>query len=145
MSAAARAAPARWSLFPHGADVGVEGTGATPAEAFAMAGHALTAVVTDAPVADHEVVEIRCAAPDLALLFVDWLNALIREMAIGRRLFARFDVAIEGTTLSARAWGEPVDPRRHAPAVEPKGATYTALAVAADRNGRWVARCVVDV
>jgi tRNA nucleotidyltransferase (CCA-adding enzyme) len=42
-------------------------------------------------------------------------------------------------------WGEAVDVARHAPACEPKGATYTALKVAADENGKWSAACIVDV
>ena len=36
---------AAWEHFPHDADVGVRGFGATPAEAFAQAALALTAVV----------------------------------------------------------------------------------------------------
>ena len=52
---------------------------------------------------------------------------------------------IEGTRLAGTLWGEPVDVERHAPACEPKGATYTALKVAADNNGVWSATCVVDV
>lgn len=44
----------------------------------------------------------------------------------------------------ASLWGERVDPARHRPAVEVKGATYTELKVA--REGElWVAQCVVDV
>lgn len=31
------------------------------------------------------------------------------------------------------------------PAVEPKGATLTALEVAVRNDGAWVAQCVVDV
>jgi tRNA nucleotidyltransferase (CCA-adding enzyme) len=42
-------------------------------------------------------------------------------------------------------WGEPVDVERHAPAYEPKGATYTALRVTRDQGGTWSAACVVDV
>ena len=41
--------------------------------------------------------------------------------------------------------GEPIDVERHAPACEPKGATYTALKVAADDKGLWSAGCIVDV
>jgi len=41
--------------------------------------------------------------------------------------------------------GEPVDVARHAPACEPKGATYTALRVAHEADGSWSAGCVVDV
>jgi protein archease len=35
-----------WEHFPHDADVGVLGLGATPAEAFAQAAMATTAVIT---------------------------------------------------------------------------------------------------
>ncbi len=71
---------------------------------------------------------------DLELLFVDWLNTIIYEIAVRRMLFARFDVRIEGTGLAATLWGEPVDVARHAPACESKGATYTALRVAREGN-----------
>ena len=136
---------AAWEHFPHDADVGVRGFGTTPAEAFAQAALALTAVVTAARVEPLSSVEIGCEAPDLELLFVDWLNTIIYEMAVRRMLFARFDVKIEGTRLEATLWGEPVDVARHAPACEPKGATYTALRVGKDAEGLWSAACVVDV
>jgi SHS2 domain-containing protein len=136
---------ATWEHFPHDADVGVRGFGTTPAEAFAQAALALTAVVTAARVEPLSSVEIGCEAPDLELLFVDWLNTIIYEMAVRRMLFARFDVKIEGARLEATLWGEAVDVARHAPACEPKGATYTALRVGKDAEGLWSAACVVDV
>lgn len=142
---AASAAMARWESFPHDADVGVRGFGATPAEAFEQAAHALTAVITHAEVAPTIKVEVSCEAPDLELLFVEWLNSIIYEMAIRKMLFSRFSVRIDGTRLAGTLWGEPVDVARHAPACEPKGATYTALKVAADDNGLWFAGCIVDV
>lgn len=136
----------RWEHFPHGADVGVRGLGTTKAEAFEQAALALTAVITDpAGVRPIESVSIACAAPDDALLLVDWLNALIYEMATRRLVFAAFAVAIDGTRLTGTATGEPVDPLRHEPAVEVKGATYTALRVERLPEGIWVAECVVDV
>jgi protein archease len=54
-------------------------------------------------------------------------------------------VRIENNRLEGTLWGEPVDVERHAPACEPKGATYTALKVAKDTGGRWSAACIVDV
>jgi len=54
-------------------------------------------------------------------------------------------VTLHGHALEARAWGEPIDRERHKPAVEVKGATYTALSVARRDDGTWVAQCVVDV
>jgi len=136
---------AYWKHFHHQADVGVRGVGPTVEEAFAQAALAMTAVISDPQhVAADRMVAIRCAAPDLELLLADWLNALIYEMAVQRMLFSRFDVSIEGHRLRASAWGEPIDRRRHRPAVEVKGATYTALRVAQE-DGRWLAQCVVDV
>ena len=143
--AASAAGKARWEHFPHDADVGVRGFGATAAEAFEQAAQALTAVVTQAEVEPKVRVEVTCEAPDLELLFVEWLNAIIYEMAVRGMLFARFAVRIDGSQLAATLWGEPVDVGRHAPACEPKGATYTALKVATDNEGLWSAACIVDV
>lgn len=134
-----------WEHFPHDADVGVRGFGATPAQAFEQAALALTAVVTQADVKPLAAVEVTCEAPDLELLFVDWLNAIIYEMAVRKMLFSRFAVTIEGTRLRGTLWGEPVDVARHAPACEPKGATYTALRLAQQADGLWSAGCIVDV
>ena len=136
----------RWEHFPHEADVGVRGRGATLAEAFEQAALAMTAAITDPErVAAREAVDIACEAPDDELLLVDWLNALVYEMATRKLLFSRFEVRLEGRRLAARAWGEPADAARHQPAVEVKGATYTALRVAREADGSWLAQCVVDV
>ena len=131
--------------FAHDADIGVRGRGATLAEALGNAGWALTSVVTD-PSAVREVlsVEIACEAPDPETLLFEWLNALVFEMATRRVVFSRYEVAVEGSRLRARAFGEPVDVARHQPAVEVKGATWTGLRVAREGRG-WVAECVVDV
>jgi SHS2 domain-containing protein len=135
----------KWEHFPHDADVGLRGLGATPAEAFEQAAYALTAVVTLAEVKAKVAVRQTCEAPDLELLFVEWLNAIIYEMAVRNMLFGRFLVQIENTRLEGTLWGEPVDVERHAPACEPKGATYTALKVAKGTDGKWSAACIVDV
>jgi SHS2 domain-containing protein len=136
---------AAFESFAHDADIGVRGRGATLAEALANAGRALTAVLTDpASVRETLSVEIACAAPDSETLLFDWLNAIVFEMATRRVLFARFEVKLEGAGLFARAFGEPVEVARHHPAVEVKGATWTALRVARE-GGAWVAECVVDV
>ena len=135
-----------WEHFDHGADIGVRGYGANPAEAFVQAALALTAVVTDpATVNPTAAVPIVCEAPDLELLLADWLNALIYEMATRRMLFSHFAVHIADSALQGVAWGEAVDRARHPLAVEVKGATYTALRVEPNPAGRWLAQCVVDV
>ena len=60
-------------------------------------------------------------------------------------LFGQFAVQIGKGRLEGTLWGEPVDVARHAPAAEPKGATYTALKVAQGADELWSAACVVDV
>jgi tRNA nucleotidyltransferase (CCA-adding enzyme) len=136
---------ARWEHFPHGADMGVRGFGLTQAEAFEQAALAMTAVITDIETIEpRETVAIECEAPDRELLFVEWLNSLIYEMSSRRMIFGRFSVRLDDQRLHAQAWGEHVDPVRHRPAVEVKGATYTALQVALERD-EWVAQTVVDV
>ena len=146
MSGAATHPEPRWEHFEHRADIGVRGFGRTPEEALEQAALALTAILCDpATVRPLERVSIRCEAPDLELLLVDWLNALIYEMATRHLLFSRFRVQIRDHRLDGEAWGEPVDRTRHQPAVEVKGATYTELEVRRTPDGCWSAGCVVDV
>jgi len=142
----AGATAGRWEHFAHDADIGVRGWGPTPAAAFGQAAVALTAVMTDPSlVRTTERLELACEAPDLDLLFPEWLNALVYETATRSMLFSRFDVSITGTRLSAVVWGEPLDRDRHHPAAEVKGATLTALKVECRSDGEWLAQCVVDV
>jgi len=139
-------ADGRWELFAHDADIGVRGYGLTVAAAFENAARAMiTAIVDPAGLVPEQSVRIVCEAPDLELLLVDWLNALVFEMATRGLIFASFDVRITDGRLEAEACGERVDPERHAPAVEVKGATYTALRVAQGEDGIWTVQCVIDV
>lgn len=136
---------ASWAHFSHDADIGLVGLGSTKAEAFRQVAIALTAVVTDANrVRLTTAVRVDCRAPTDELLLVEWLNALIYEMAVRSMLFGDFAVEIDADALHATAWGEAVDVDRHEPAVEIKGATMTALQVTTVAGG-WRVQCVVDV
>lgn len=135
-----------WEHFEHGADIGVRGFGDTIPAAFEQAALAMTAVVSDPKTIEpHDEVEIECNAPDQELLLVDWLNAVVYEMATRRMLFSRFDVRLEGHRLYGRIRGESISIERHRPSVEIKGATYTNLSVRRAAGDRWIAECVVDV
>lgn len=133
-----------WKHFAHDADIGICGYGPSVEQAFEQAALGLTAVITEVEVAATETIKIHCQASDYEFLFVDWLNALVYEMAVREMIFSRFKVEIRDHTLDGEAWGEPLDPARHQPACEVKGATYTALNVQHDSAG-WKACCVVDV
>ena len=125
--------------------MGVRGIGASKAQAFEQAALAMTAMVADpSTVQPRQLVRIDCDGTDDELLLADWLNAVIYEMSTRHMLFGRFAVRFMGGHLEGSAWGEPVDRLRHHPAVEIKGATYTALRVA-EEGGKWLAQTVVDV
>ena len=86
--------------FPHDADIGVRGTGPTLAAAFEQAALAMIAVITDpAKVRLEETVAIECAAPNAELLLLDWLNAIIFEMATRGMIFGSFRVETDGRWL----------------------------------------------
>lgn len=141
-----QAAAARWEHFEHMADAGIRGLGATPDQAFEQAALALVGlIVAPGKVAAQDEVQLRCAGRDLDLLLLDFINALVFEMATRRMLFGRFSVHLDRGGLHARAWGEPLDRARHRPAVEVKGATMTELHVHRRSDGLWEAQCVVDV
>lgn len=134
----------QWEHFYHEADVGIRGIGATLDQAFAGAAQGMMAAITQAAIEPKQEITINCEAPEPELLLVDWLNALIYEIATRNMLFSDFEVSIEGNRLVARCRGEPIDPARHHPGVEVKGATYTELSVR--RQGdHWIAQTVVDV
>ena len=136
----------QWEHLEHGADIGVRGYGADPAQAFARAALAMSAVITDPErIEPRETVEVECEAEDYDLLLLDWLNEIVYQMATRNMLFGRFEVRIDDLRLKARLHGETVDRGKHQPAVEIKGATMTELAVYRAADGRWVAQCIIDV
>ena len=134
-----------WEHFSHQADIGIRATAAGLSSAFADAAIALTAIVTKPKkVQAEESVNIDCRGENEELLFVNWLNAVIYEMAVRKMLFSKFEVSIENLKLSAKIWGEKINQEKHSPAVEPKAVTYNQLSVK-NENGKWLCQCVIDV
>lgn len=134
-----------WEHFQHQTEVGIRGIGGSKAEAFAQAGIALSAMVTDpALINPVQEVDVVCEEADEELLFIDWLNALIQQMTNRRMLFGIFEVYIVGPQLIARMRGEPIEIGRHRPKVEIKGASLTALKVRQRNDGTWLTQCVIE-
>ncbi len=134
-----------YETFEHQADIGIRGFGMTLEEAFGNAAQALYSVMVrlDA-VKPLEERTVTVSAPDHEMLLVEWLNALLSLSDIDRMVFSKFEVKIEGAALKGSAWGEKLDPGRHEPNVEVKGATYHLLQIT-EEHGRYTAQCVVDV
>lgn len=134
-----------WEHFAHQADIGIRGIGTTLEEAFAEAAYALMAVMCNPEkVRPLEKVSVRVQLEDRELLLTEWLNQILYEADTRKMFFSRFDVKIDGDTLTGVLCGERMDPERHEAAVEAKAATYQMLKVACE-DGHWIAQCVVDV
>lgn len=137
--------PAHYETFEHESDIGIRGFGKSIEEAFANAATAMYSVmVRIEAVKPREERAVTASAPDIELLLVEWLNALLSTSDIERMVFSKFEVRIDGTSLTGTAWGETLDRMRHEPNVEVKGATYHMLSVK-NEDGGFVVQCVVDV
>jgi SHS2 domain-containing protein len=134
-----------YETFEHEADIGIRGFGQTAEEAFEHAAMALFSVMVNVQAIEpREKRSVTVSAPDRELLLVEWLNALLSLSDIEHMVFSKFNVKMEGASLTGTAWGERLDQDRHEPNVEIKGATYHMLKVM-ETDGRFVAQCVVDV
>jgi SHS2 domain-containing protein len=139
-----------FEYLDHEADVGIRGIGDSLAEAFAEGARGMFAIMADLEaIVPRESVEVICDAPDLELLFVEFLNELLFQREIGGLLLNLCEVqeprqGPEGWHLEALAWGDSLDPARHEIRTEVKAATLSGLRVFR-RDGQFVAQCVVDV
>ena len=135
----------QYETFEHEADIGIRGFGNSMHEAFENIAKALYSVMVKMDAVNPKEKKIvTVSAPDAELLLVEWLNALLAASDIERMVFSKFEVKIDGTSLSGTAWGEKLDLARHEPKVEVKGATYHMLSVK-EKNGDYTVQCVVDV
>ena len=133
-------------LVDHKADVGVEATGRTFAEALECASMGMLSVITDpGTVRPHERVTVSVASDDIDALVVDWLNELLylheSDGFIPAKVHLTFDseaVSVKGTCV-----GERVYPEHRTPGTAVKAATYHQLEVSG--NGVWRIRVVLDV
>jgi len=134
-----------YETFEHEADIGIRGFGDNLEEAFTHAAVALYSVIVNIDAIEpREKRIITVSAPDNELLLIEWLNALLATSDIERMVFSKFEVKINGMSLTGAAWGENLDRERHEPKVEVKGATYHMLSIK-NENNRYMVQCVVDV
>lgn len=115
---------------------------------FATAAQALAEVMVD-PATMSMTVErtLLLAAPELDLLFYDWLSELIYRKDHDREVFTRAEVRVRGAgpfELTAELRGGVIDPERTALRADAKAVTFHQFAV--EKNGTgWRARVVIDI
>ena len=138
-----------YEILEHEADAGVRGIGSSLEEAFCEAARGMFSLMVDLEeVRPERAVPVAVEAETLEVLFVSWLGELLALRDLEGMVFSRFEVKIKkadgGWALEGKAYGEPLDPARHKPAVEVKAATYYGVKVGKD-DGRYIAQCVVDL
>ncbi len=90
--------------------------------------------------------QVELTSPSLEELLFDWLAELIYLKDAQSMLFGKFEVDIqknEGYRLSASAWGEPADQKKHKVRVDVKAVTYHLLEVKKNQ-GKWTAKVILD-
>ncbi len=135
-----------WQTFDHVADIGIRGIGRSLEEAFENGARALFSIMLEdiSAISCKQKQRLECSSYDLTGLFVAWINALIGLSDLKGMVFSRFDVEIEGTRLKAIVQGEKWSEKIHGRGIEVKGATFTEAKVE-EKEGLWIAQCVVDV
>jgi len=119
-----------FEIIGHTADIGVAAYGVTIDEAFANAARALFSLIVEPDTVSEKLYrDIELTAADDGGLLVSWLNELIFIFDTEFLIFSRFDVAVSGCGLRARAYGEKVDSSRHTLKTGVKAATYHMLSV----------------
>ena len=130
--------------FDHDADIGIIGRGSTLEEAFEAAAEAMFSIMAETlPENSQTEIGFDFEEEDTEFALVRWLNTLIAYAQSRSLLIGKFSLRREGALWHGEAWGTPWGPQIER-GVEVKGATLTMLRVE-EKEGRWEARCIVDV
>lgn len=135
-----------YEYFDHTADVGIRLSAPDLNTLFNDAGRALMGLFVENidDVRPEQEFEFRVAGTERDYMLFDWLSDLIRHFESTGIVLTRFEVQVTGDGLTARGWGEPLDPQRHHLGNEVKAVTYHQLAVTQTADG-WSAQVILDI
>jgi SHS2 domain-containing protein len=135
-----------YEYFDHTADVGIRLSAPDLNTLFADAGRALMGLFVENidDVRPEEEFEFRVEGKAHDYLLFDWLSELIRHFETTGVVLSRFEVQVSDDGLTARAWGEPLDPQRHHLGNEVKAVTYHQLQVT-ETEGGWQGQVILDI
>jgi SHS2 domain-containing protein len=135
-----------YETFEHTADLGLRVRAPDLDTLFAEAAACLFSAIVEDPASVRPLqrIDLRIEGADREYLLFDWLRELLYRFDSQHLLFSRFEARVGETGLEGSAWGEPLDPARHALAHEVKAITYHALKVERTADG-WLAEVIVDI
>ena len=126
-----------FEIIDHTADIGIIAYGADIKQVFSNAAHGLFSLITDVEnIKENLQREIIISSQDIESLLVEWLNELIYIFDVEHLVFKRFEIdAIIDNKLSARCFGDRINPRKKKIKREVKAATYHMLTISKVNNG----------
>jgi SHS2 domain-containing protein len=135
-----------FETFEHTADLGLRVRAPDLDQLFAQAAEALFCTIVEDPRQVRPVTpfDLKIRGEEKEYLLFDWLNELLFQFETNRMVFGRFEVHVDSSGITARAWGEVLDGSRHRLAHEVKAITYHGLTVQSSAEG-WLAEFIVDI
>jgi SHS2 domain-containing protein len=135
-----------YETFEHTADLGLRVRAPDLDTLFAEAAACLFSAIVEDPASVRPLqrIDLRIDGTDRDYLLFDWLRELLYRFDSQHLLLGRFEARVGEAGLEGSAWGEPLDPARHALAHEVKAITYHGLKVERTADG-WLAEVIVDI
>lgn len=121
--------------LPHTADVRIRVRAPDQATLFSEAFRALMEVMFGKDRLEVAAKNVTVEAEDTETLLADFLSEALFVSEVEGMVFARAEVDLRSGQLTARLYGEPFDPARHAGGSEVKGISYSGLSITRDTNG----------
>lgn len=129
------------------ADVAFIAYGKDLNELFANAALAMFEVMINTKQIEAKVERrIEVQAEDLKSLLFEWLNDLLFYYGSENLAFSKFEVEVDEKNfkLSAKCFGEKINPEKHETRTEVKSCTYHKMIIKKS-NGKWKAQAILDI
>lgn len=138
-----------YKLLPHTTDAYIESSGATLEEAFSNAGLALFDTMCDLRSITEQLSEtISVEGGDELALLYNWLESLLLKFELERKVYGRLQVSLtiepSALRITAKAYGELFDRKKHHAKVEVKAVTFHKMEVSQE-GGAAVVRFILDL
>ena len=115
----------RYEKLEHTADVMVRCCGSTLEECFANAAYALSDQMLDASTVEEKIeFDVEAEGDDLEDMLFSYLSEILFIIDSESVALCRFVVSFDGNRVIGKAYGEPLDLRKHKPKTEIKAVTY---------------------
>ncbi len=136
----------RYKQIEHTGDIGIKIFGNTPEELFANAAYGMFDIMVDLSSVKGTTAEnLEVAGDNYEELLVNWLSDLNFVFITEGKIFNKFQINRMTTSeLSATAFGEALDLRRHPIQKEIKAVTYHEIYVKEVKN-KWEAQVIFDI